>query len=44
VVLSVAVSQTSRRATRQINLRYFISGGVYFARHKYPLNSEWFPQ
>ena len=31
VVLSIAVSQTSRRATRQINLRYFISAGVYFA-------------
>jgi hypothetical protein len=31
VVLPIAVSQTSRRATRQINLRYFISAGVYFA-------------
>src|SRR5262249_32343746 len=39
VVLSIAVSQTSRRATRQINLRYFISAGVYFAEHKYPLKS-----
>jgi hypothetical protein len=42
VVLSIAVSQTSRRATRQINLRYFISAGVYFAGHKYPLKSECF--
>ena len=39
VVLSVAVSQTSRRATHQMNLRYFISAGVYFAGHKYPLKS-----
>src|SRR5206468_9316291 len=39
VVLSIAVSHTSRRATRQMNLRYFIAGGVYFARHKYPLKS-----
>src|SRR6478752_2147188 len=44
VVLSVAVSQTSRRAMRQINLRYFISAGVYFARHKYPLKSKCFPE
>src|SRR5215469_1104763 len=44
VVLSIVVSQTSRRATRQINLRYFMPEVVYFARHKYPLNSEWFPR
>jgi hypothetical protein len=41
-VLSIAVSQTSRRTTRQINLRYFISAGVYFAGYKYPLKSECF--
>src|SRR5581483_11527835 len=40
VVVSVAVSQTRRRTTRQANPRYFISQRVYFARHKYPLNSE----
>jgi hypothetical protein len=38
-VLSIAVSQTSRRPTRQINLRYFISAGVYFSGQKYPLKS-----
>src|SRR6201981_2461588 len=39
VVLSVAVSQTSRRKTRQMNPRYFIAGRVYFAPRKYPLKS-----
>src|ERR1044071_5365470 len=42
VVLSIAVSQTSRRRTRQINARYFIFGGVYFAQSKYPLKSQCF--
>src|SRR6266700_3122898 len=40
VVLSIAVSQTIRRKTRQRNLRYFICGRVYFAARKYPLKSE----
>src|SRR5207249_9318348 len=40
VVLSVVVSQTSRRRTRQMNARYFIFGRVYFAQRKYPLKSE----
>src|SRR4029077_13356841 len=42
VVLSIAVSQTIRRKTRQMNTRYFISGRVYFDPHKYPLKSECF--
>src|SRR5262249_546008 len=39
VVLSVAVSQISRRRTRQMNPRYFIGGRAYFALNKYPLKS-----
>jgi len=37
-VLSVAVSQTNRRKTRQIERNILIFLRVYFADRKYPLN------
>jgi hypothetical protein len=39
-VLSIAVSQTIRRAVRPISRSIFMASQVYFALRNYPLNSR----